>query len=41
MRTEAREECWAVSGRGEKPDVVGCLCGRRVAHFDKDNDNKG
>jgi len=28
-------------GREEKPNIVGCLCGRRGVHFDKDNNNKG
>ena len=29
------------AGREEKPNIVGCLCGRRGVHFDKDNNNKG
>ena len=28
-------------GREEKPNIVGCLCGRRGVHIDKDNNNKG
>ena len=48
MRTMAKEDEDGGQGgvlgsvwEGKEPKVVGCLCGRRVAHFNEDNNNKG